>query len=65
MTASPRSSVSGLMILCLVGAAYGCSRTVRLRRAWPHGLSAMFDAEYLGSHWIGTFAVRYLIAQAG
>lgn len=26
------------------------------------GLSAMFDADYLGSHWIGTFALRYLLA---
>lgn len=28
------------------------------------GLETMFDADYLGSHWIGTFAVRYLIARA-
>ena len=25
------------------------------------GMMAMFEADYLGSHWLGTFAVRYLI----
>ena len=28
------------------------------------GLAAMFDADYLGSHWIGTFAVRYMVTAA-
>ena len=27
-----------------------------------NGMDAMFDADYLGSHWIGTFALRYLIS---
>ncbi len=26
------------------------------------GFDAMFDADYLGSHWIGTFAVKYLLS---
>ena len=26
------------------------------------GFDAMFDADYLGSHWIGTFAMRYLLS---
>lgn len=25
------------------------------------GMESMFDADYLGSHWIGTFATRYLV----
>ena len=25
------------------------------------GFAAMFDADYAGSHWIGTFALRYLL----
>lgn len=27
------------------------------------GFDAMFDADYEGSHWIGTFALRYLLAE--
>jgi hypothetical protein len=30
--------------------------------AATHGLDAMFEADYLGSHWLATFAVRYLVA---
>ena len=26
------------------------------------GFDAMFDADYTGSHWIGTFALRYLLS---
>ncbi len=26
-----------------------------------YGMAAMFDAAYYGSHWIGTFAIKYLI----
>jgi hypothetical protein len=26
------------------------------------GFDAMFDADYTGSHWIGTFALRYLVS---
>jgi hypothetical protein len=33
--------------------------------AATHGLDAMFDADYLGSHWLATFAVRYLVATHG
>ena len=25
------------------------------------GFAAMFDADYAGSHWIGTFALKYLL----
>ncbi len=28
-----------------------------------NGMSAMFEAGYLGSHWLGTFAVKYLISE--
>ena len=27
------------------------------------GFEAMFDADYAGSHWIGTFALKYLLAE--
>jgi len=27
------------------------------------GFDAMFDADYAGSHWIGTFALKYLLAE--
>lgn len=40
-------------------------RGVYARVADAHGrrgFAAMFDAEYLGSHWLATFAVRYLLA---
>ena len=30
--------------------------------AATNGLEAMFEADYLGSHWLATFAVRYLVA---
>jgi hypothetical protein len=30
--------------------------------AASHGLDAMFDADYLGSHWLATFATRYLVS---
>jgi len=33
--------------------------------AASHGLAAMFEADYLGSHWLATFAVRYLITAHG
>ena len=26
-----------------------------------HGIAAMFEADYYGSHWLGTFAIKYLI----
>jgi hypothetical protein len=29
------------------------------------GFAAMFDADYAGSHWIGTFALKYLLAHSG
>jgi hypothetical protein len=29
------------------------------------GFEAMFDADYAGSHWIGTFALKYLLTQPG
>ena len=28
------------------------------------GFDAMFDADYMGTHWIGTFALRYLLTSA-
>jgi hypothetical protein len=27
------------------------------------GFDAMFDADYAGSHWIGTFALKYLLTE--
>lgn len=33
------------------------------KRQGQAGFDAMFDADYEGSHWIGTFALRYLLAQ--
>jgi len=27
------------------------------------GFEAMFDADYAGSHWIGTFALKYLLSE--
>ncbi len=27
-----------------------------------NGFEAMFDADYMGTHWIGTFALRYLVS---
>lgn len=34
--------------------------------AAAHGVDAMFEADYLGSHWLATFATRYLVtANAG
>ena len=27
------------------------------------GFEAMFDADYAGSHWIGTFALKYLLTE--
>lgn len=44
------------------------SRSAHFRRlaqanaAW--GMESLFEADYLGTHWIGTFATRYLLAQA-
>ena len=29
------------------------------------GFAAMFDADYAGSHWIGTFALKYLLSRPG
>jgi hypothetical protein len=29
------------------------------------GFEAMFDADYAGSHWIGTFALKYLLTHPG
>jgi hypothetical protein len=29
------------------------------------GFDAMFDADYAGSHWIGTFALKYLLTEQG
>jgi hypothetical protein len=29
------------------------------------GFGAMFDADYAGSHWIGTFALKYLLEERG
>lgn len=31
--------------------------------AW--GMESLFEADYLGTHWIGTFATRYLLVRAG
>ena len=36
-------------------------RIARLHGA--RGFEAMFDADYAGSHWIGTFAVKYLLTE--
>ena len=30
-----------------------------------NGFEAMFDADYMGTHWIGTFALRYLVSGSG
>jgi hypothetical protein len=27
------------------------------------GFEAMFQADYAGSHWIGTFALKYLLSE--
>ena len=38
----------------------------RVRRSSVHGsrgFDAMFDADYAGSHWIGTFALKYLLTE--
>jgi hypothetical protein len=47
----------------------GDPRIVVLRRlAVLHGamgFDAMFDADYAGSHWIGTFALKYLLTEQG
>ncbi len=32
-------------------------------RSGRHGVKAIFEAGYLGSHWLGAFAVRYLLAR--
>ena len=37
-------------------------RVARLHGA--RGFEAMFDADYAGSHWIGTFALKYLLTEA-
>ena len=37
-------------------------RIARLHGA--RGFEAMFEADYAGSHWIGTFAVKYLLTEA-
>jgi hypothetical protein len=29
------------------------------------GFDAMFEADYAGSHWIGTFALKYLLTEQG
>ena len=30
-------------------------------RSRPPGLDTMFNADYAGSHWISSFAVKYLV----
>ncbi len=41
--------------------------TVLRRLAAIHGvqgMKAIYDADYLGSHWLGTYAVLYMLAGA-
>ena len=47
----------------------GDSRAPRLRalasRHAQAGFDTMFDADYAGSHWIGSFALKYLVVTTG